>query len=251
VKKMRQPTHLSSHKRYARNIASESPLFSALFIRFRRPKSAMNTIYRASTSVGVALALGGGLSLALLNKPMQASSTAEAKQVATLTTNENAQILQTQPQTAEDYYNQGLVLQGEGNIEQAIASFSRAVELDPTADHYFARGLAYSDQGAQKLAIADYTQAIQLDSNFAAALYQRGMAHYALKDNAAAVADFTQALNVDQSFVAAYYSRGLAYYDLGNEKLARQDYNKARQLSPTMTAAYYDQGVARPQIGGE
>lgn len=169
--------------------------------------------------------------------------------VATLTPAEVQQQLQIKPETAQDYYNLGLVAQGQGDFPQAIAYFTAAINQQGLADYYFARGLAQADLGDHLKALADYDKAIDLDPNFSSAFYNRGMTYLALQNLPAAVSNFDQAIALDAEFVAAYYSRGMAYFDMGKIELARQDYNRSLSLSPTMTASYYDQ-APRPLTGG-
>ncbi len=170
--------------------------------------------------------------------------------VATLTSTEIQQQLQIKPETAQDFYNLGLVAQGQGDFPQAITYFSEAIKRQGLADYYFARGLALADLGDHQKALRDYDQAIQLDPNFSSAFYNRGMSHLALQQLPDAVKNFDEAIALDPEFVAAYYSRGMAYFDLGQVELARQDYNRSMSLSPTMTATFYDQ-APRPLTGGD
>ena len=76
-----------------------------------------------------------------------------------------------QTSIGDDYY-------GRGEFDQAIASYSKAIELDPKYENaYNNRGLAYDDQGKFDQAIADYSMAIELDPKYIDAYYNRGIAY--------------------------------------------------------------------------
>ena len=171
--------------------------------------------------------------------------------------------------TADDYYNRGLFLQGEGNLDGALEQFDQAIALnDTSADLFFSRGLTYTDKGDHKAAQADFSQAIALDPSFSAAYYQRGMSRIALpiggvvdpaqpsmslveRDRIqSAIVDFSSALEYSPDFVAAHYYRGLSHYVMGNELLATQDYQKAQSLNPLIADSFYRQGFPRLYIGG-
>ncbi len=201
-------------------------------------------MFRLISTLGLSFLMVGAFAA---STPAQVRS---AVAIASLTRAEVQQQLQVQPETAQDYYNLGLVAQGQGDFPQAIAYFTAAIDRNGLADYYFARGLALADLGDHQKALVDYNQALDLDPNFSSALYNRGMSYLALQNLPEAVSNFDQAIGLDPEFVAAYYSRGMAYYDLGKVELARQDYNRALSLSPMMAATYYDQ-APRPLIGGD
>ena len=76
--------------------------------------------------------------------------------------------------TATAYYNRGNVYGEQGNFDQAIADYDRAIELDPSlGTAYNNRGKFYSDQGNFDQAIADYDRAIELDPNHTMAYNNR------------------------------------------------------------------------------
>src|SRR5262245_14112813 len=75
-----------------------------------------------------------------------------------------AQALSTETPTAQAYNDEGWWTHYyEGDYDQAIAAFSRAVELDPNfAPAYYNRGWMYALKGEQARAVADYQRAATL-----------------------------------------------------------------------------------------
>ena len=63
-----------------------------------------------------------------------------------------------------------------GDLEQAIADFSRAIELEPeNATAYRGRGVAYNESGDPDQALADFERAIELQPDEATTYYSRGL----------------------------------------------------------------------------
>ena len=61
------------------------------------------------------------------------------------------------------YLRGGAYLDKKGDYDQAIADFSRAIELNPdNAEYWHDRGAAYFRKGDYDQAIADYAHACQL-----------------------------------------------------------------------------------------
>ena len=66
---------------------------------------------------------------------------------------------QTPPASADDFFNSGLARQTKGDLDGAIADYSKAIELNPKiAEAYNNRGLARYDKEDFDGAIADYTK---------------------------------------------------------------------------------------------
>ncbi len=93
------------------------------------------------------------------------------------------------------YNNQGCDLYDEGRYDEAIAEYTKAIELDQNdARYYCNRGIAYNQKGQYDLAIADYNKAIELDQNDARYYYNRGIAYTHKGQYDLAIADFNKAI---------------------------------------------------------
>jgi len=90
-----------------------------------------------------------------------------------------------------------LLASGQAHMEkrefaQAIADFTKAIELDPKlAVAYDARGTAYFKTGEIKKSLADFDKFIALNPKAAAAHWRRGLTLYYADEFAKGVAQFT------------------------------------------------------------
>ena len=86
---------------------------------------------------------------------------------------------------------------GSIDLEQAIADYSKAIELNPDdVLAYNNRGIAYTDLGDYERAITDYYKAVELDPNYALAYYKRGNAYVDIGELEHAIADFEWYLEI-------------------------------------------------------
>ncbi|MBI9073935.1 MAG: tetratricopeptide repeat protein [Desulfatibacillum sp.] len=86
----------------------------------------------------------------------------------------------------------------QGLYDEAIASFTRAIEIHPRNwQAYNNRGIVYGIKGQQDLAIADYGKAIGINPDYADAYSNRGAACFYKGKWADALADCSKALSLD------------------------------------------------------
>ena len=120
-----------------------------------------------------------------------------------------------------------------GEYEQAIFTYNRAIQLDPTyVKAYYNRGHAYCQLKEYERAIADYDRVVQLNPAYPIVYFNRGKAYESLGQYRQAIADYSSALQLVPWLIEAYISRGDAYRALGEYGQALVDYDWAAQLSP-------------------
>src|SRR5262245_25273639 len=69
--------------------------------------------------------------------------------------------------SAENYSRLGDTYLTRGELEQAITSYSKAIELDPKlAEAYNNRGLAYARKGQYERAVGDFSRAVEINPTF-------------------------------------------------------------------------------------
>lgn len=146
-------------------------------------------------------------------------------------------------QTAEAYFERGKGWYLKGNQRNAIADFSKAIELDPKfIQAYNGRGICYNNNGDVDKAIIDYTKAISIDANYVKAYSNRGVCFQTKKEFSKAIADYTQALIIDPKFHFAYANRAECYKIQNKIDEAIVDYTKAIGISPPNEYYYTSRG---------
>ena len=150
------------------------------------------------------------------------------------------------PQAQADVQNGTLSLR-EWKIPQAIATFTRAIDIEPRyAEAYVKRGLAYYRMGQYKAAIADYTQTLALKRYHADAYASRGDAYQALGKTQQAIADYSASLKKRWN-VRVMRRRAQTYFEQGDVQNALADYNTVIKRQPSATA-YYTRGNVYLQL---
>src|SRR5262249_21833363 len=93
------------------------------------------------------------------------------------------------------YLGQALI--AHGSHDEAVAAFSKVIELNPKKTLYAAyreRGRALAAMGQREEAIDQFSKAIELNSSCSSSLHFRGNAHAALSQWSKAVSDYSGAL---------------------------------------------------------
>ena len=143
---------------------------------------------------------------------------------------------------ATEQYNLGIKRQREGDLEGAIAAYSRAIELDRKyADAYNNRGVAFLIQKNYTAALADLTKSIELAPSDAAYNNRAGL-YFNQGKTEEAIADFTAAIRIKPS-AEGYANRGVSYQKTNRDALALADYEEAIKLDPNFGRAYLLRGL--------
>ena len=130
-----------------------------------------------------------------------------------------------------DYYH-------KGQLDEAIAEFSKAIELNPRAGAaYNNRGLAYADQEQYDQALADYAKAIEFSSRDTGSDNNRGEVYRKKGQYEQALADWTRAIEINQRHAAAYLNRGVIFYKTARFDQALADFRQALDINPEDAAA--------------
>jgi WD40 repeat protein/tetratricopeptide (TPR) repeat protein len=155
--------------------------------------------------------------------------------------------LELDPEIAHAYYLRTLFsLQVDGDVQSALVSINRAIELAPNNPQYMmTRGAIRSQTGQDRPALDDFNHAIELYPDYAEAYYRRGFLLRTLGEYEQALTDFSHAIEIRPDYEQAYYQRGRTYYDMDNDQQAVEDLTVSITLC-TMNChiSYHARGMA-------
>ncbi len=153
------------------------------------------------------------------------------------------------PTPEEEECDKGSDFAKDGKFEEAIAHYSKAVELNPKSiSALLNRSTAYETLGDHKKALADLSSLLSFSPNYVVAYVNRAWAHGRHKEFAEALEDCNKALALDPKCAAAFNNRAAVYNDLGQYDKSLDDSTKAIDLAPHLAAAYDTRGVARRHL---
>jgi tetratricopeptide (TPR) repeat protein len=141
------------------------------------------------------------------------------------------------PKDAGSWIEQGNGFLTRREHENAVAAFSRAIELasQDASIHLSARtsrGVAYMALRDYEKAVADFSRTIELNPGNTWSWTDRGRAYLQLGRHKLALADFSKAIGMDAKFDPAWFQRGLAYSGLNEFRKALDDFREASRLRP-------------------
>jgi len=121
---------------------------------------------------------------------------------------------------------------------RAEEEFTKLIQRRNDAAYLVNRGSALYQQKKLLEAIADFTRVIELDRENHKAFYNRGISYFEKADYETAIADLTRAIQIKPDFAWSYYMRGFAIESIGkNIPDAIADFEKALQLQPDFEGA--------------
>ena len=143
----------------------------------------------------------------------------------------------------------GKTYRAMGRYDEALADFSRAIELDPSNAFLAAeRGMTYREMGRYDEALADFSRAIELDPGNALlaadAVRPPGDSRY---DEA--LADFSRAIELDPSNAFLAAERGQTYRAMGRYDEALVNFSRAIELDPSNASLAAERGETYQEMG--
>src|SRR3990172_1093918 len=139
---------------------------------------------------------------------------------------------------------QGVSLLTEGKLDEAIAAFQKALELDPKiASVHYNLALAYERKEQPQEAIKHLEEAIQLRPEFGEAYLALGDLHMSLRKYETASEAYKKAAEYMPGSYATFYNLGVSYSNTGKYGEAEGAYRRACEISPNEPIAHYQLGM--------
>ncbi len=151
--------------------------------------------------------------------------------------------LALRPDSAPAHNNLGVALSEQGRLDEAVASHRRALELEPGyAEAHNNLGNAFQGQERLDEATACYRRALELRPDYAPAHNNLGNASKARGDLDEAVASYRRALALRPAFVEGHNNLGVALLERGDLDEAVASCRHAVRLRPDYAAAHNNLG---------
>ncbi len=150
------------------------------------------------------------------------------------------------------YFNRGNFFRDNGQFEDAIADYSKAISLEPyLVRPYLDRGIAFGMTGRAKKAIADFNMAIALDPSSPKAYYDLGLTWAKSGRFELAIPDFNKTIALDPRSSEAYNNLGIVFERIGQLDKALNNFRMAIVLQPANAEAYVNIGSIYMRTGQE
>jgi tetratricopeptide (TPR) repeat protein len=159
-----------------------------------------------------------------------------------ITIAEHTAALEIDPHQVTVFVNRGTAYARQGELDKAIADYTRALELQPDAALYRRRALAHARKRALDEAIADYTESLRLEPRNAEAHANRGLVYAQKNDHEHALADYNEALRQNPRDPILLFNRGNTHYARGDHNLALADYTEVIRLDSRNLWAHSNRG---------
>ena len=133
-------------------------------------------------------------------------------------------------------------LKALGLFADAAEAYSLSLELTDTKELYFQRGFCLLQAGNYTDAIADFTKCIELDYETAYAHFQRALCYCATDNYHAAIEDFIVYETAFPEKTDSFLYMGLCYQNVGHYYSAANYYYKCIQANISPSSCYFNMG---------
>jgi len=141
-------------------------------------------------------------------------------------------------------YNRGMTLHQLKRLDEALASYDRALALWPdNAEVLCNRGMTLHQLKRFDEALASYDRALALRADYADALHNRGTTLHELKRLDEALASYDRALAVRPDNAGALNNRGVALFELKRLDEALASYDRALALQPDYAETHFNKSM--------
>jgi Flp pilus assembly protein TadD len=137
---------------------------------------------------------------------------------------------------AEKLLNQGIQVQGQGNLDQAKQDYVGVIALDPTNKYaYYDLGVIYQQQGDVTDATTSYQKALVIDANYKPALFNLAVLDTPIAPQAA-IATYNKLLTLNPNDPNVLFNLGLLLKHTGQVLEGDADIAKAIKINPGLAS---------------
>jgi protein O-GlcNAc transferase len=153
-------------------------------------------------------------------------------------------------EASQAYFQEANRLKDAGRLDEAIASYNQALELNwEDAEYHKKLAEVYVSQGEFENAIASCNFALKFQPSFAPAYLTIGNALHSQNKLDMAIKAYSQALAIQPEFAEASANLGSMYYQLGQLDSAANSYQKALEINPNIYSVYLMLGSVLQEQG--
>ena len=139
----------------------------------------------------------------------------------------------------------GRIFEGMDELEDAIRSHERAVQIDPDrAEAHFRLGVVSMRLGENEEALECFEEAVAIDPEMINAQINIGILLDEMGSPHEAVAAFKRALRIDPRSLETRLNLGASYGDLDLPREAITEFRAALEIDPTSVLGHFNLGVA-------
>lgn len=147
-------------------------------------------------------------------------------------------------------FNQGFVLLGLGEFEEAIAIFKKLLDSQPDFyEAWYNLGIALEKLGRLDEAIASYDESLKIQPNFHLAWNNRGNVLGKMRRLDEALTSYKEAVMRKPDKYIAWHNLGYVLEELGQLEEAIASYNKALTIQHNLLPTWNNLGIALSNLG--
>ncbi|EKQ67929.1 tetratricopeptide repeat protein [Leptolyngbyaceae cyanobacterium JSC-12] len=129
----------------------------------------------------------------------------------------------------------------QGDLVEAIELFTQLIESNPnSASNFNNRGLLHFRRGQFESSLADYNRALGLNPRLAKVYNNRANCYAAMGNFQAAIADYETAIDLDPTDIRARLNLGITFRQLGLHDLALENFDLTLQFSQFLSTTDTD-----------